>query len=413
MNAAANWASSVAEQRRKLLADLGPDLAPYVGKVFAVSIESETIAAHSPWGSPSRSVGHPYVGPRSWLRCLPEPGANTVIEHRSDAMDVIYRGYVNNTEETKNRNKMWAAGQSLYRPLQPGEMHLVTPGVAQSFWSSRGVNQQAGGLINSALSQPTLEHVSRSPTHKRRLSLSTLDKVSDVEQLGAVRRPNSDRPFAKSDFIKKGDDFAKEYLLVLASKGDVPILSDYRLGNVIEDDGSVATNSQTGKDLRLRHKLFTVGNGETTLEIDEKGNVVVSLDTGAEFGFALSVPGGKFDVDIGKEGKLDIGGNWTHTVQGRFVVDATDVIVLKGSTVHLGGNQASAIEAVIKGTSFVNSVMLPLLTALVTMTAGITGDVTFSAMHTAATGSITAANVTISALLGVVSSTLSNIVKTA
>jgi hypothetical protein len=261
-------------------------------------------------GSGSKApVSHPYIGPNSWLRVMPERGTRCMIARRAEDGDPYISAYFseNNAESAA---KLTDQGNFYYRSLREGETNITSPGIADIFTSRRGTLELRGGATSLHLAHEDLEIRARAPTHTRAILGNKRQEVGDEERFGVVVRPGSlnvkfpGQPTVRNIIETVPLFYAKEYLRILRSDGPIPgvVLAEHREGDVYDDTGRVLTNS-SGVAVRAMSKYGTSLPGITTdFEVDVNGNITISLPVSASKGLAIDVLGpGNIDITVGKD----------------------------------------------------------------------------------------------------------------
>lgn len=325
-------------------------------------------------GFPTKVViQHPFLSINAWIRGIPEIGTPISVEYTPETNEAVFTGY-RQLDPEKALNE--ETGNPLYQELLPGELELMSSGMAHSYKSSRPVDVREAGLVRSILDGDTSSLLNKAVTYIDTLHQNEVATLKDTRRLGVVRRninsvetkiiraPDENAGSgglisAVADAVGLGDKqpFAKEHSLILMSKDKY--LLDYREGNVIEDDGSPAINDWTGKYLRLRKQLFNSKQNKTYIEVDSDGNVDVLLPDEAESGFRCNIIKGSVDVKVGnaisvisaKDSLYKAEGSSTITIQSGYLKEEIDkdiTITAKGEIVQ-NSTKNTTIQA--KGTS--------------------------------------------------------------
>lgn len=315
----------------------------FAGTLLAVATGSDpytdTVGVAYGRGKSSKLTNHPFMGPNSWIRCMPEKGSQFLMSMRGDVKEMeIARSY-NQSPSTRLRN--YAESNNTYRPLSQGEIDIQSSGYAGSFLSERGNYEFRAGGLTGAMSRDELEIYWKSPVHSLRGPMHKAGEIGDEQRFGVVSRPSKDRPKTVSTFLRVGgQSWGKEYMRVLKSKNSPSTLVDYREGNVVDDDGSVPGHTISGKALRARAKFGNVDGSTTKWELDEAGNIAVYLPASADEGFVLSVPTGPITLKSGKDLKLFVadhmvmssGKNFAMSIGDNLELGSAKETVLRGGT---------------------------------------------------------------------------------
>jgi hypothetical protein len=290
-------------------------------------------------------VSHPYVGPNSWIRVMPENGTRCMVSRRAEDGEPYISAYI---AENKAKSATLATeqGNYFYRALREGETDITSPGIANVFWSRGGTLELRGGATYMQLSNSDMEIKARAPTHSRAVLGQNLQEVGDEERFGVVVRPGSKnikfpgQPTIRNIVETIPTFYAKEYLRILRSDGPIPgvTLIEHREGDVIDDSGLPVISTTTGRKLRSMTKYGTSVPGiSADLEIDEDGNVVLSLPPSAIKGLALNINGpGNLELLIGKDFLATVTKSVSFQILSSMSVTAATNITLDAPHVSLG-----------------------------------------------------------------------------
>jgi hypothetical protein len=279
-----NW--KYAQERSEL-----PFRGAVFSKVTSVSANQEEVSLDGSVGEQANaSFAYPFATRQSWIRGMPEPGTTilSVIGADSKVMQPI--GYVEPLKKgdvlryndlafvLRNDLPLEAIPQIIpYRNIQAAEIDAGSR-FAQSFLGMDDANQQRGGLTHWLLTSQKAEldtalFIVNGAHHAVGL------KLNDEARFGTVRRAKSDTFSTLPDLVKIQDQYAKESTQILTWKGTPNTLIDHRAGNVVEDDGTTATSTTTGINLRARYQFYTFFD-KTEATVDELGhfNLLVSSD---------------------------------------------------------------------------------------------------------------------------------------
>jgi len=311
-------------------------------------------------------VTHPYIGPNSWIRVMPESMSTIVVGSKGEDGEPYIQAYLRNPslDSSKDIPAIQATEKDKFyqRRLQEGEVDIMSNGIAGSFYSKNGNLELRGGSVSLTLSAYDLEAQSRAPTHVRAVMGNKRQQVGDEERFGVVRRPNA---LSKSvvtdptisDIVKVAPaggaagaavasatgnvDYAKEHLMVLKDKTGFPLV-DRREGNVIGDDGTILNSDVTGNPLRSRVKYGTTLKTATITEVDENGNVTLTLPITATKGFIGNFPTTSIDITVGKDVLISALRNVVIDILGKmevtgplFNANTVAVKLVKGADNHL------------------------------------------------------------------------------
>jgi hypothetical protein len=319
---------------------------PYDGTFFAKvasPLENERVFVQGGLGEKIINFAYPFSSPNAWIRGQPEVETTMITMIGADSREIHPIGYFDSTKAGVVRSYETAASQLRedptadiadvipYRALQPGDVDTASS-FAQTFHGLKDVMQARGGLshfsMNSkAASIDTPLFQVHGPAY--RVSGSLTDEV----RFGVVRRATTSPTFPtlirSSQFSVRNPGtraFAKEHSVVLNSYGVLPNrlkLLDHRQGNVVEDNGDLATADATGQELRARYRWFSLGS-ETKAEIDQFGNWSLSTAIDGLSGGQVAIQSGPFNMDVGRNFSARVTQDIQFTSSiGSFIATAT------------------------------------------------------------------------------------------
>jgi hypothetical protein len=268
-------------------------------------------------------IQHPFVGTSSWLRSVPDSGTKYLLINRFDtgqpeaikALPVL----------TKNRSQDYINGTNIYRNLNSGEHDFASAGAALAYLGKRGhLDLRSGATVKAQLNREEQTSRQGAPTHKRELLNWTVGEMGDEERLGIVKRWTTaiDETFPQD----ANNNFQNEHYLKLKNPaGSAPeILLWHMEGQLYDDDTTPLTHFTSGLPLRSRKFWYTTTDDFVRQEIDQNGNVLMSLPSVATIGHELLIPGGNYranigvdrEMTIGRDENVSVGGNINYTVVG-------------------------------------------------------------------------------------------------
>lgn len=281
----------------------------------------------------STPLTHPYLGPNSWLRIMPERGTKCMVARRGENNEPYISAYLSENA-AENLNKATEENRFYYRSLREGEIDVATPGLANLFLARKGNIELRGGTTSMKFHADGGEIQSRAPTFSRQTLGNKRQEVGDEERFGVVQRPGAlNKKFPDQPTIRNiitippivGPYFAKEYLRILRSDGPIPgiTLIEHKEGDVYDDSGDPQTGA-TGLLLRSITKYGTTIPGTTTnVEVDVAGSVNVSLP---ETGTLLASVG-----TSGSLGSIKLGVGALEAITKISMTYSSPNIVLKSS----------------------------------------------------------------------------------
>jgi len=290
-------------------------------------------------GSSRLRALHPYIGPNSWLRVMPEKGTMVLTSRRGDDYQEEIIGY--HVPQPHIRIKQYKQGLVLYRPLDEGEIEIMSAGRAYAFFGSRGDIELRGGAIRQDLSQTNLEINSIAPTYNRRLHKASPSTLGYEERFGVVKRPDILKPNLIQNYVRQPDlKFSLEYSRWLSTTDGLPLV-DLQEGHVVDGTGLFVKQSSTGKTLRSRRQWHHKAAGNITFEIDEEMNVFFSNVTPANetkvlLGAknVLTLTGQDLKLTMTKTGTLTFANSYAlRTATAN--IDATSAFTVKTPKAHI------------------------------------------------------------------------------
>jgi len=293
---------------------------PFGAQLIAIASESES-GVFSHYGNQAQvlSLTHPFISQRSWIRGMPEGGTNYVLQFRADEakpqiITSVQRG-------VKKKIESYRQGNSLYRPLLPGEIDMLSSGVAQVFMSRRPTLDLYGGMVRRWADQDKMVAGDRAPIHLRQGLQYRSNALGDEERFGVVSRPkeNEDGTFSswEKNYPKVRGNFTAEHYQQLKnpSNAEPEVLFRKQSGHVLNQRGFPISHSRTGNALRHVEEYFDNEDDSTKIEIDEAGNYAVTLSPGAAVGFEFNSPSGGFGRVVGLDEKATIRGDMIYGIQ--------------------------------------------------------------------------------------------------
>jgi hypothetical protein len=333
---------------------------PFEGQVFRTQPGKEKITVNSATGYDDVAVGHPMLGPNSWIRTMPERGARVVtVSTAGGQMRRIMVGY--SSRAAAEYIKRYQAGSGLYKELKPGEWDLMTPGVSHVHGTVDGKLFLRGGLVHGELDPKKLHARWRAPTHRRDLHLQEDGAVYDEERFGVVIRDKSDSE--RHRWLRapsNSDAFAKEYYRVYGH-------SDNRLavvmeGDCFDDEGDEIKHDTTGKRVRaLREYYDDDGDAVYQVQIDNEGSILLDGDASK-----INVQQNSADTSMDLK-KLTANMLLSLNLEAGTSADVTARTTgrFSGSAQTIIGPDPAPINPIIKGQQFVTTVMVPFINALI------------------------------------------------
>ena len=298
-------------------------------------------------------VTHPYLGPGSWIRVMPERSTRLILDTRTDSGESFVSAYMaeedSNSDSDTTQSPRIAATydnrQFYYRRLREGEIDISSPGLAQAHFAAGGTLTLRGGVLEQVFDVENLETVSDSPTYAFRGFDHTVGELSDEIRFGVVKRYEDDDTVSPM-FVRiptpSSSEFAKEYSVVLNSRSDPGMLLDRREGHVVESNGDEATSIVTGEKLRSRVRYGVTPESYTLFEVDINGNYNIDLPDDADEGYNLNVQNSDIKTSAGRDAQHSVGRNLLIDVETKAELEAGSEIELEAPRISHGANASDA-----------------------------------------------------------------------
>lgn len=334
----------IRDARRHFATELQYATRPYGVVTTATNPQTDSISYTGPRAGRTVPITHPYLGPASWIRVMPERSTRMILDSRADSGETFTSAYMVENSAERLIRATYNDNRFFYRRLQESEIDITSRGLASAHFAADGTLSLRGGPILQTLDVPKLEANLKAPTIIQRTLDNNISEISSEMRFGVVKR-FTDTDQAQELWVKVtpdgGDEvFAKEYLRHISSKAPPYNLVDHREGHVVANDGTEPTSATTGKKLRSRTVYGTVRSEETISEVDVEGNVNITLPDNASYGYNVNVS----RTDI----KMSAGRDAIHSVSRNFLVDAEQTVELEGQRIK-HGQGASSQGALIRG----------------------------------------------------------------
>lgn len=310
----ANWEKILYEADRTEQQNKQGNDKPYGSYVDSVSGNTEKVVIRN-WAAKGRelTVSHPFISSGSWIRALPEIGAQYLTTNRADLSEPQLFSTVSkgNEERIDSYNKKLG----VYRNLTPGEIEISSRGLAQNFFGSKPYNSSRAGVLLRTMDQGSLSITDRAPIHQQKFLNAVAGTISDESRLGIVSRPKN----SWFNFYPKinGKYLAEEYINLLnPAKENPAILFNSHRGHVIDLKGNEIKHKKTSLPLRLLQNYYALDDTYTSFEIDNAGNYSIYLAQAASEGYYLEVPNGNSRFKIKKDVDWTIEGSKTSIITG-------------------------------------------------------------------------------------------------
>jgi hypothetical protein len=338
-------------QRRLHGTDVEYAKRPYGAVLISTNPQRDQITFEGPRSGRTIPISHPYLGPGSWIRVMPERATRLIVNSRADSGEPFISAYVAEASSQGQIDSTYRDNNFYYRRLREGEIDVSSNGLAQTHWAQGGTLSHRAGPLTSIMSVEKLEINSKAPTIIQRTLDNEVSEISSEIRFGVVKRVNSTDE-TQDKYVRIQPEgassrvFAKEYLRNIASKAPPYTLVDHREGHVIDNDGEEMESDVTGKKLRSRTVYGTVQSEQTLVELDEEGNVNVMLPSNASYGVNIDVERTDVKITVGRDEQHNIGRNLLMDVENTATISADDIkmdgqnsIVMNSTSVTLGTDQ--------------------------------------------------------------------------
>jgi len=309
---------------------------PHGGVVTSSNPEKDTMTYTAATGGRTMPVSHPYLGPNSWIRIMPERRTGIILNSRSETGETYTAAYVTEGKAKDLIEATYATDPRFYyRKLQESEVEIMSKGLASAHFGRTGTLSLRGGPITQTFDVENLELDVSSPTFRYRTLGNTFGFVSDEIRFGMVKRLIAEEDTSPR-WVQVQDSegspiYAKEYTRHIGSpNAAVPNLIDHREGDVIADDGTEISSPVTGKKLRSRTIYGTVSSEESSLEVDVDGNMGMYLPEHARHGLDINISQSDLRLTIGKDE--------IHSVSRNTLLESGSHMELESPEIKLGRN---------------------------------------------------------------------------
>tara|TARA_R100001132_G_C3267735_1_gene90242 strand:+ start:243 stop:1640 length:1398 start_codon:yes stop_codon:yes gene_type:complete len=304
---------------------------PYGVVLVNTNPEKDQITFDGPRSGRTIPITHPYLGPNSWIRVMPERTTRMIVNSRVDGGEPYVSAYLAENSSQSRLTATYDDSQFYYRRLREGEISLASPGIAEQHLAQGGTMSLRAGPLTHVMSVEGLDIVSKAPTVITRSLDHFYGTVSSEVRFGVVKRFN-ESDSTQDKFIKvtptntEGSVFAKEYLRNIQSKASPFTLVDHREGHVISDSGEEETSSVTGKKLRSITRWGSATSQDTVAEVDEEGNVSVAIPSDSSYGLSINVEQTDITIVLGRDEVHNVGRNVLYDVDSTVSFESTDFL---------------------------------------------------------------------------------------
>jgi len=346
---------------------------PLRGVIKEVLGETETIkvSAFGTTGAPEFAVRHPFLGIKSWIRAMPEPGTTVLTQRRGDLDQQEIFGYI--SHQLAAVAKIALKDRNIpFRILHAGEIDIMSRGMSSAYFGDAGDVEIRGGMISQTLSQTDLEHSALSPTFHRRLHQHDPVTLGQEERFGVVKRFNPIFPNSMTRIIQNLDgSFPIEYGRWLKATDLLGLdLVSLQEGSAVYNELGIET-LQTSTNRTLRHKKTYNHKlaGNLTFEIDEELNIFMrntstANETKIDFGLVNNVET--------KMNKLKMTG--LDSASLNFLKSMTmKSLKVRVNSADIGFGSSPSNPAVL-GNNLTSSVLTPLFSILLTFFSVMSND---------------------------------------
>lgn len=292
---------------------------PYGSYIETVSGDTEKAIIKN-WATRGRELDlpHPFISTASWIRALPDRGAQYLTTSRAD--DPNPQLFSTVTKSSSERVDSYNKRLGVYRGLSEGEIEISSSGLSQSYYGSRAYSSSRAGSILRVMDQDNLSIVDRAPIHRKKLLNYESSKINDEYRLGIVSRPKN-KWF--NFYPKVNDKFMSEEYLHISNpaKSNPSSLVLSQKGNVVDLKGNVIKHKRTSLPLRLYQNYYAIDDTYTSKEIDQAGNYSLYLAQAAAEGMYIEIPNGNWRNRIKKDLNWDIDGSQSSIIKGSSSFD--------------------------------------------------------------------------------------------
>lgn len=340
-----SWLQNVKRTEERETAQKQGLAGPWSGQVATVNPESETVIIASHGGEKEYPVKHPYLSNDSWIRIMPGVATSAILQYRSDTNQPEIVNYANPAQ--KLLIGQYKAQKGTFRPLQPGELDLMSKGVSEVYFGRRPVVDARAGIVKFWADQDEAEFGMKAPIHRRLLHQHDSTILGDEERLGVVKRAKDGSPNYFT-YPKKDGDFAKEHFLSVWSVGGTPtVLFDKIEGQVFDESGQPVRQAYTNIPLRSLRRYFPNSGSPWQWEIDENGNSAWTLSDSATHGHNWTIPSGNFFLQIKLDWKSRVDQNFLLYIDKNYTLQINQnetTKIGKDSSLDVGGNKTIIIS---------------------------------------------------------------------
>ena len=287
---------------------------PYSSYVDSISSETEKAIIRN-WATKGRelSISHPFISSGSWIRALPEQGAQYMTTNRADDSDPQLFATV--SKGTEGRVQAYRDKVGVFRVLSPGEIEVSSSGIAQAFYATRAFSSTRAGNLLRTMNQDDLSISDRSPIHLKQFLNYKVGELGDEHRVGIVSRYKNSW---KTIYPKLNEKYmAEEYFSLTNPALSAPnVLFTIQRGHVTDKLGVPVNHKKTQLPLRLLQQYFANDDTTTSFEVDQSGNYLIQLAQAATEGMYVEIPNGNFRSVVEKDTSWTVNGNWSLILKG-------------------------------------------------------------------------------------------------
>jgi hypothetical protein len=287
---------------------------PYSSYIDSVSSETEKAIIRN-WATRGRelSISHPFISSGSWIRAIPEQGAQYMTTNRADDSEPQLIASI--AKGTEGRIQAYRDKVGLFRALAPGEIEVSSSGISQAFYSSRPFSSTRAGNLLRTMNQDDLSIMERAPIHLKQFLNYKVGELGDEYRVGIVSRYKNSW---KTIYPKLNEKYmAEEYFSLTNPALSAPnILFKIHRGHVTDKLGTPINHKKTQLPLRLSQQYFANDDTSTAFEVDQSGNYLIQLAQAATEGMYVDVPNGNFRSVVEKDTNWTVNGNWSLILKG-------------------------------------------------------------------------------------------------
>ena len=307
---------------------------PYSSYIDTVSSDTEKAVIRN-WATKGRelSISHPFISSGSWLRAMPEQGAQYMTTSRADDSEPQLIATI--SKGTEARVQAYRDRIGVFRAMAPGEIEVSSSGLAQAFYAQRPYLSQRAGNLLRVMNQDDLSVTERAPIQLKQFLNYKVGELGDEHRVGIVSRYKNTW---KTVYPKLNEKYMAEefFSLVNPALSAPKTLFTIQRGHVVDKMGKPISQKKTQLPLRLLQQYFANDDTITQFEVDQNGNYLIQLAQAATDGMYVDIPNGNYKAVVEKDANWTVNGNWSLILKGTRSEDiqgAKKVLVTKAYSI--------------------------------------------------------------------------------